>query len=55
LCVLEQLNNQEDENISKNSLELFLKPFEEMVEYQVKCAIDENNIRFKVPYKKFVK
>ncbi|MDD3007915.1 MAG: tRNA-uridine aminocarboxypropyltransferase [Arcobacter sp.] len=55
LCVLEQLNNQEVENISKNSLELFLKPFEEMVEYQVKCAIDENNIRFKVPYKKFVK
>lgn len=54
LCVLEQLNNQEVENISKNSLELFLKPFEEMVEYQVKCAIDENNIRFKVPYKKFV-
>ncbi|MBD3831247.1 MAG: DTW domain-containing protein [Arcobacter sp.] len=54
LCVLEQLNNQNIEDISKSSLELFLKPFEEMVEYQVKCAIDENNIRFKVPYKKFV-
>lgn len=54
LCVLEQLNNQNIEDISKSSLEQFLKPFEEMVEYQVKCAIDENNIRFKVPYKKFV-
>lgn len=54
LCLLEQLNNQNIEDISKSSLELFLKPFEEMVEYQVKCAIDENNIRFKVPYKKFV-
>jgi len=53
LCVLEQLNNQNIEDISKSSLEQFLKPFEEMVEYQVKCAIDENNIRFKVPYKKF--
>lgn len=54
LCVLEQLNNQNIEDISKSSLKQFLKPFEEMVEYQVKCAIDENNIRFKVPYKKFV-
>ena len=54
LCLLEQLNNQNIEDISKSSLEQFLKPFEEMVEYQVKCAIDENNIRFKVPYKKFV-
>jgi len=54
LCVLEQLNNQNIEDISKEYLDNFLKPFEEMVEYQVKCAIDENNIRFKLPYKKFV-
>ncbi len=54
LCVLEQLNNHNIENISKEYLDNFLKPFEEMVEYQVKCAFDESNIRYKLPFKKAV-
>ena len=54
LCVLEQLNNQKVENISKDSLENFLKPFEQMVEYQVQCAFDINDIRYKLPYKKSI-
>jgi hypothetical protein len=54
LCVLEQLNNQKIENISKKSLENFLNPFEKMVEYQVQCALDLNDIRYKLPYKKFI-
>ena len=54
LCVLEQLNNHNIENISSKSLEKFLTPFEEMVKYQVKCAFDENDIRYKIPYKKSV-
>jgi DTW domain-containing protein YfiP len=54
LCVLEQLNNQKVENISKKSLENFLKPFELMVEYQVQCAFDINDIRYKLPYKKSI-
>ena len=54
LCVLEQLNNHNIENISQKSLEKFLTPFEEMVKYQVKCAFDENDVRYKIPYKKIV-
>lgn len=54
LCVLEQLNNHNIENISLKSLENFLTPFEEMVKYQVKCALDENDVRYKIPYKKIV-
>ena len=54
LCVLEQLNNHNIENISQKSLEKFLTPFEEMVKYQVKCAFDENDIRYKIPYKKSI-
>ena len=54
LCVLEQLNNHNIENISSKSLENFLTPFEEMVKYQVKCAFDENDVRYKIPYKKIV-
>ncbi|MDY3200900.1 MAG: tRNA-uridine aminocarboxypropyltransferase [Arcobacter sp.] len=54
LCVLEQLNNQKMEEISNDFLGNFLKPFEEMVEYQVKCAYDENRTRYKIPYKKIV-
>ena len=54
LCVLEQLNNHNIENISSKSLEKFLTPFEEMVKYQVKCAFDENDIRYKIPYKKSI-
>jgi len=48
LCVLEQLNKQNIENISKDSLNNFLNPFKKMVEYQVYCAnIDKKFIRFK--------
>jgi DTW domain-containing protein YfiP len=54
LCVLELLNLQNVENISSKSLENFLNPFEKMVEYQVKCAFDEKDIRYKLPYKKSI-
>lgn len=54
LCVLEQLNLHKTEIISNSSLENFLNPFEKMVEYQVKCAFNENDIRYKIPYKKTI-
>lgn len=54
LCLLEQLNLQSIENISLNSLENFLTPFEKMVDYQVNCAFNENDIRYKIPYKKSI-
>ena len=54
LCLLEPLNLQNIENISSKSLENFLTPFEKMVEYQVKCAFNENDIRHKIPYKKTI-
>ena len=54
LCLLEQLNLQNIENIPSKSLENFLKPFEQMVDYQVKCAFDENDVRYKIPYKKTI-
>lgn len=54
LCLLEQLNLQNIENISLNSLENFLNPFEKMVDYQVNCAFNENDIRYKIPYKKSI-
>lgn len=54
LCVLEQLNKHHIENISERKLLKFLLPFEKMVEYQVKCAFNENNIRFKPAYKKTI-
>ena len=48
LCVLEQLNNQDIENIQKTSLDNFLQPFIKMVEYQVSCAsVDGEFIRYK--------
>jgi len=37
-CILELLNIQNIENISKKNLNHFLKPFEEMVRYQMKCV-----------------
>ena len=52
LCLLEQLNLQNIESIPSKSLEKFLIPFEKMVDYQVKCAFDENDVRYKIPYKK---
>ena len=54
LCVLEQLNFHKIENIGNKSLETFLIPFEKMVEYQVECSFDENNIRYKLAYKKSI-
>ena len=54
LCLLEQLNFQNVENISLSALENFLTPFEKMVNYQVKCAFDENDVRYKIPYKKAI-
>ena len=54
LCLLEQLNLQNIENISLNSLENFLTPFEKMVDYQVNCAFNENDVRYKIPYKKSI-
>ncbi len=54
LCVLELLNIQGAENIPKENLAGFLKPFEKMVEYQVQKSIESNgqSIRYKKPYKK---
>jgi DTW domain-containing protein YfiP len=54
LCVLEQLSFQNTESIPTESLEKFLIPFEKMVEYQVKYAFDENNIRYKPAFKKSI-
>lgn len=48
LCVLEQLNNQNIENIKTSNLDNFLKPFTKMVEYQVSCASKDGEfIRYK--------
>jgi len=38
LCVLELLNNHQDESLDKEKLDNFLQPFEKMVEYQVSCV-----------------
>ncbi len=38
LCVLELLNEHQDENLDKQSLKNFLQPFQKMVEYQVSCV-----------------
>lgn len=54
LCLLEQLNLQNIESIPSKLLEKFLIPFEKMVDYQVKCAFDENDVRYKIPYKKAI-
>lgn len=48
LCVLEQLNTQNIENIEQLSLDNFLEPFKKMVAYQISCAsVDGKFIRFK--------
>lgn len=46
LCVLELLNKHKIENIEEKKFELFLEPFEKMVEYQISC-IDNNSVRYK--------
>ncbi|MEA1914632.1 MAG: tRNA-uridine aminocarboxypropyltransferase [Campylobacterota bacterium] len=54
LCVLELLNTHGCENIAKEFLENFLQPFEKMVQYQMRCALDSKgqSVRYKIPYKK---
>jgi DTW domain-containing protein YfiP len=54
LCVLEQLNTHKIENIPEEKLLNFLLPFEKMVDYQLMCIHDENNIRYKPAYKKAI-
>jgi len=39
LCVLELLNKHQIEKIPQNKLNNFLKPFHEMVEYQLSCNL----------------
>lgn len=50
LCVLELLNAQGVENISQNDLSNFLKPFEQLVKYQL--SFNENPNKKQVRYKK---
>ena len=54
LCVLEFLNIHKIESIKQNQFQNFLKPFEKMVEYQIKCSLEsgDDSIRYKIPYKK---
>ena len=48
LCVLEQLNKHNIENINQSNLDNFLNPFKKMVEYQISCTHeDKKYIRFK--------
>ena len=54
LCVLEQLNTHKTENIPEEKLLNFLLPFEQMVDYQLMCIDDGNNIRYKPAYKKAI-
>jgi len=48
LCILELLNQHKIENIDQDALDSFLKPFEQMVQYQINCVLasDINNPRF---------
>ncbi len=48
LCVLEQLNKHNIENIKDSLLEDFLNPFKKMVAFQISCTDeDKKYIRFK--------
>lgn len=48
LCVLEQLNKHNIEDIKNSQLEDFLNPFKKMVSYQISCTSeDKKYIRFK--------
>lgn len=56
LCVLEQLNKHEIENIDKTSLDNFINPFTKMVDYQINYISSEDmEVRYKKPFKKFIK
>lgn len=46
LCVIEYLNEQAHENLPRSSLESFLTPFNQMVQYQIDCA-QNKQIRFR--------
>ena len=50
LCVLELLNKHNIENIKESDFNLFLKPFEKMVEYQINKANSSalKHVRFKI-------
>jgi len=53
LCVIEELNKKDIENITHSHLEDFLNPFSKMVDYQINCIKNNNNeVRYKLPYKK---
>ena len=54
LCVLEQLNKHKTENIQEEKLLNFLLPFEKMVDYQLQCIDEGNNIRYKPAFKKAI-
>lgn len=45
LCVLELLNKNNEEDISSQHLNHFLRPFEKMVEYQVQCNTSTQNMQ----------
>jgi DTW domain-containing protein YfiP len=48
LCVLEQLNKHNTENIEETSLNDFLNPFKKMVDFQIACTDeDKKYVRFK--------
>lgn len=48
LCVLEQLNKHNIENIEQVYLEEFLNPFKKMVDFQISCTTeDKKYVRFK--------
>jgi len=52
LCVIEELNKKDVENIEDKYLEEFLNPFSKMVDYQIDCIKSvHGNVRYKVPYK----
>ncbi len=54
LCILELLNFHKIESITQGKLEIFLSPFEQMVDFQFNCAINsgDETVRYKKPYKK---
>lgn len=54
LCVLEQLNFHNTENISKKSLDDFLNPFKKMINNQLEYTLEKKNVRFKPAYKKAI-
>jgi DTW domain-containing protein YfiP len=55
LCVLEQLNKHQTENIKESQLDSFLQPFEQMVDYQIDCVKNRlGEVRYKQNFKKLI-